>query len=395
MKSTRTLVCLGAIAAVLTAAGAATALAGRSAGAASGLVSGPDPAVNAEADTAIAKLIAKPIGKDSPNGQPPSPASSVDLTPAEVSAIRAKHATAAIVFFTQSDFATTQIEGMQAEFKRLGVTVVSSTNANGEIGQLITNVQSVLARKPTILVSSVVDNHATAQVFKSAIAQGTKVVFIETAPTGLEPGNGPGEYLGVVNSDNYALGEISGYLLAAALGGKGEVGMLPFRTNFFSSNERYLGAQAALAKFSGIKIVQKTALAGPDFAGEAQSDASAMLTKYPNLAGIWGFFDVPGEGVLAALRASNRGDVAIVTCDYGQNIAIALASGGPVKGVAAQRTYQLGIAEADMGALGVLGKKTPGFVELPVLAATKDNALEVWRQVWHTSPPPKLASAGG
>jgi ribose transport system substrate-binding protein len=355
--------------------------------------SSADSSVTARADAAIARLIANPIGKDSPNGAQPAPASAVNLSPSEIDAVRAKHATAAIVFFTQSDFAVTQIQGMMDEFKQLGVSVISSTNAGGSIPQLITNVQSVLARKPTILVSSVVDSHATEQVFQQALNLGTKVVFIETAPTGLRYGSAPGDYVGVVNSDNYTLGEISGQLLAAAIGGKGEVGMLPFRTNFFSSNERYLGAKAALAEYPDIKIVQSTALPGPDFAGEAQQDTSAMLTKYPNLAGVWAFFDVPGAGVMAAAHAAGRNNLAIVTCDYGQNIAIALARGDLVKGVAGQRTYELGLAEAKMAALGVLGKATPGFVELPVLAATRQNALQAWQEVWHSAPPAALAAA--
>ena len=50
-----------------------------------------------------------------------------------------------------------------------------------------------------------------------------------------------------------------------------------------------------------------------------------MLTKHPDLDGIWAVWDVPAEGVMAAARAAGRNDLMIATEDLGKNVAIALA----------------------------------------------------------------------
>ena len=61
--------------------------------------------------------------------------------------------------------------------------------------------------------------------------------------------------------------------------------------------------------YPSIQIVEEQGIAGPDFAGDAQSAANAMLSKHSDLAGIWAVWDVPAEGVMAAARASGRGDL--------------------------------------------------------------------------------------
>src|SRR3712207_7098830 len=50
------------------------------------------------------------------------------------------------------------------------------------------------------------------------------------------------------------------------------------------------------------RSVEEQGIAGPDFAGDAQAVANAMLSQNADLDGIWAVWDVPAEGVLAAAR---------------------------------------------------------------------------------------------
>jgi ribose transport system substrate-binding protein len=70
-----------------------------------------------------------------------------------------------------------------------------------------------------------------------------------------------------------------------------------------------------------------------------------------------------------------------------------MAKNGQVKGLGAQRPYQAGITEADLGAYGLLGKTAPDYVALPALAVDHDNVLKSWKDVYFQDAPADIASA--
>jgi ribose transport system substrate-binding protein len=94
--------------------------------------------------------------------------------------------------------------------------------------------------------------------------------------------------------------------MAKALSGKGEVGLIYHGADFPVTRQRYEGFKAIIAKYPGIKIVAEQGIAGPDFTGDAEKAASAILTSHPKVNGLWAVWDVPAEGVLSAARAAGR-----------------------------------------------------------------------------------------
>jgi ribose transport system substrate-binding protein len=111
------------------------------------------------------------------------------------------------------------------------------------------------------------------------------------------------------------------------------------------------------------------------------------------LAGIWGVWDVPAEGIMAAARASGRADLKIATEDLGKNVAIALAKNELVVGLGAQLPFDQGVAEARLGAGALLGKTAPAYVALSSLPVDHSNILEAWKQVYHQEAPADLKSS--
>ncbi|MGB3828991.1 MAG: substrate-binding domain-containing protein, partial [Ornithinimicrobium sp.] len=202
------------------------------------------------------------------------------------------------------------------------------------------------------------------------------------------------DYVSVVSADNYGNGVVSAHLTAKALGGEGTIGVIYHEADFFVTQQRYDGFTKTMTdEYPDIEVVQETGIAGPDFAGDAQAAANAMLSQNPDLDGIWAVWDVPAEGVMAAARESGRTDLNLGTQDLGLNVAIAMAKGELVVGLGAQRPYEQGVTEARLAAGALIGKEAPPYVALSALPVEHENVLEAWKTVYASDPPADLVDS--
>jgi ribose transport system substrate-binding protein len=328
-----------------------------------------------------------------PHGEAPTAASEVTLTEDELAQIQGMKATAAIVMhYSGDDWSAAQIAGLRDQFGKMGIEVIAETNAGFKTETQVSDIETVLARNPNIMVSIPTDPVATASAYRQAAEQGVKIVFMDNVPQEFTPGK---DYVSVVSADNYGNGIVSAHLMAQALGEEGQVGVVYFAADFFVTQQRYDAFKSTIVEnYPNIEITEEQGIAAPDFAGQADQVASAMLTRNANLNGIWAVWDVPAEGVINAIRTAGReNDVVVTTIDLGQNVAISLAQGGIVKGLGAQRPFDQGVTEAKLAGYGLLGKEAPPFVALPALPVTKDNVLEAWQEVYHQDPPQALQDA--
>lgn len=361
----------------------ALAVAGCSSGTASS--SGQDTATSAKADAALAQLQGNVLSKG-PHGEAAATADSVTLTPDEEQKVKAMNASAAIVLhYGGNDWSQAQVAGLKSEFGRLGINVLAVTDANFKPDKQVSDLETVMSRKPNVIVSIPTDPVATASAYKAVAAAGTKLVFMDNVPQGLEAGK---DYVSVVSADNRGNGVVSAHLMAKALGGKGKIAVIFHQADFFVTKQRYEGFTSTVkSDYPDIEIVEEKGIAGPDFAGDAQAAANALLTKHPDLNGIWAVWDVPAEGVMAAARSAGRQDLIIATEDLGKNVAVALAKNQLVQGLGAQRPFDQGVTEARLAAYALLGKQAPPYVALSSLPVTHANVLDAWQQVYHEPAP--------
>lgn len=329
-----------------------------------------------------------------PNGEAPTAASEVKLTDEEINKVKAMKAKAAIVMhYGGNDWSTAQVEGLKSQFVKLGIEVIAVTDAGFKPEKQVSDIETVLAKSPNIIVSIPTDPVATADAYKKAVAKGVKLVFMDNVPKGLEHGK---DYVSVVSADNYGNGVAAAHLMAQKLGGKGKIGIIFHAADFFVTRQRYEAFKKTIQEnYPDIQIVDEKGIGGPDFAGDGEKAASAMLTKNADLKGIWAVWDVPAEGVLAATRAAGRNDLIVTTIDLGKNVAIEIAKDGIVKGLGAQRPFDQGVTEANLAAYSLLGKAAPKYVALNALPVSKDNILEAWNTVYHQDPPAELKKAAG
>lgn len=347
--------------------------------------------ISAQVDAALEELSSSVLSLG-PNGEAPAGFESTELTADEVAQIQGAGLTAAIVMhYAGNDWSSAQIEGLKDEFARLGIEVLAVTDADFKPEKQVSDIETVMALNPDIIISIPTDPVATSSAYKKAAAAGIKLVFMDNVPADMVGGT---DYVSVVSADNMGNGAASAHLMAKALNGQGKIGLIYHDADFFVTAQRYQGFKDVLSQYPGIEVIEEKGIGGPDFAGDAQAAATALLTKFPEIDGLWGVWDVPAEGMMAAAREAGRLDLKIATQDLGTNVAIQLAKNELIIGLGAQRPYDQGVAEARLAAAASIGKtELPVFVALGALPVSHENVLEAWKTVYSVDAPSSVSSA--
>jgi ribose transport system substrate-binding protein len=337
---------------------------------------------------ALAEIQQKPLSKG-PHGEDPASATSVSLSPEELEKIKGLKAKAAIVMhYAGNDWSQAQVAGLKAQFAKMGIDVIAVTDAGFKPEKQVADIETILAQKPQIIVSIPTDPVSTASAYQKASQQGVKLVFMDNVPKGLEAGK---DYVSVVSADNAGNGAVAAHLMAKFLKGKGQIGLVYHAADFFVTRQRYDAFKKTITEsYPGIKIVAEQGIGGPDFSGDGDKAASAILTSHRNVNGIWAVWDVPAEGVMSAARSAGKDDLVITNCDLGLNVAIDMAQNGFIKGMGSQRPYDQATTEALLAGYGLLGKQAPAYVALPALPVTRENLLEAWKEVYHADAPDSI-----
>lgn len=327
-----------------------------------------------------------------PSGEAAAPASDITLTEEEKQQIRDGGYKAAIsLHYGGNDWATSQLEGLKATFKDLGIEIVATTDANFSAEQQVSDIETIMAKDPDVIISIPTDATATADAFKKAADEGIKLVFMDNVPSEMTAGK---DYVSCVSADNYGNGCVAAELMGEALGGKGQIGMVYYDADFFVTNQRDQGFKETMAaKYPDIEIVTEQGFTDENGCSE-QGDA--ILTQYPMINGIYASWDVPMEGVLSSVKAAGLtgDDVKLTTIDLGNNIAKEIAEGNVV-GLGAQLPYDQGVAEATLAAYSLLGKEAPAYVAVAAKKVDGSNILEAYKDVYHVEAPDWLQEAAG
>ena len=231
-----------------------------------------------------------------PSGETPTAASEVVLTDDELAQIKDMNATAAIVMhYAGNDWSNAQVAGLKAQFEAMGIEVVAVTDAGFKPEKQVSDIETVMAMKPNIIVSIPTDPVATSAAYKAAAAAGIKLVFMDNVPADMVQGT---DYVSVVSADNYGNGVAAAHLMAKSIGGEGKIGVIYHEADFFVTKQRYEAFVKTIKdNYPNIEIVEEQGITGPDFAGDAEKAASAMMTKNADLKGIWAVWDVPAEEI--------------------------------------------------------------------------------------------------
>jgi ribose transport system substrate-binding protein len=334
----------------------------------------------------------KPLGKTlGPNGEEPTPASALRLTNKEIARVRAGGYTAALVWHEQSDFTTALDEGVRDSFRKLGIRVVAETSANFDAAKQKSDVETIAAKHPSVLLTLPVDPVVTASAYKAVAAQGTKIVLLSSIPNGMEYGR---DYVTMVTDDLFQMGKRAADALAAAIGDKGTIAYFFHDANHYVTNQRDQAFLRTITNsYPDIEVVAKAGIADPN---RAQEVAGATLVRHPDLSGAYVMFaQPPGEGVLAALRANGNSSTKLVTLDLDEPLALDMAKGGHTSALIIDRPYELGHAMAIAAGYGLLSKPAPPFITGPAITVTRENLAQAYQESLHRSAPKSILDALG
>lgn len=266
--------------------------------------------------------------------------------------------------------------GMQKVGEELGVTTEYVGPAEYDMNAMIAAFEQAIAKKPNGIVV-VGFEPSLNPIVKKAQDAGIPVVTVDADL----PDSGRVAFVG---TGNVNAGRMGGEKLAELIGKKGKVAIMtkPGQSNL---EERVAGYQEALSKYPDIEVVQIVdTQSDPVVAATA---ASALLQKYPDLAGIACVEAAGGSGAATAVKeAKLQGKVKIIAMDRGNDVVAAIEEGTISASVAQQTAlmpyyavqilYNLANSKveitSDNKAAGVMG--IPSTVDTGVIIVDKDNA---------------------
>ncbi|MBO9628925.1 MAG: substrate-binding domain-containing protein [Shinella sp.] len=323
-----------------------------------------------------------------PAGETATPSAEVTLTDADIAALKDKGYKAALLWHTSSDFVNAVTAGAKDEFTRAGVEVVVQTDAGFDAARQRSDIETALAAKPNVILALPLDPVTSAEAFRQAVTDGSKLVFLSNLPADYKHGK---DYAAVVTDDLFQMGKQAADALAKAMGGKGKVGWIFHDATYYVTNQRDNAFKSTIEKdYPDIKIVAEQGITDP---ARAEELASAMLLKHPDLDGIYVTWAEPADGVLAALRAAGNTSTKIVTLDLAEPVGLDMVKGGAVVALVADKAYELGRAMAATGLKSLLGQETPAFIVAPALTVTKENVVEGWKESLNRDAPQSILDA--
>lgn len=323
-----------------------------------------------------------------PHGEAPTPANSVTLTADEEQKIKDGKFTAALVWHEMSEYTNAVNAGANDEFKRLGIDVVAQTDAGFDAARQKADVETVLVKKPSIILSLPVDPASAAPVYDPARAAGVKLAFVDNSPAGYEHGK---DYVTIVSDDLFQMGNKAGVAMAEALGRKGNVGYIFHDADFYVTNQRDQAFKATIEQdYPDMKIVAEAGMADP---ARAEEIAQGLVTQHPDLDGIYVTWAEPALSVMAALRAAGNSHTKIVTLDLNEPAALDMVKGGNIAALVADEAYTIGVTAARAAAGSLVGKSAPPFLVVDSLAVTRDTVKEGWKKSLNKDVPASIAEA--
>jgi ribose transport system substrate-binding protein len=264
--------------------------------------------------------------------------------------------------------------GGEKAAKETGVSLDVQGPPKYDAAQQASVINTILTKQPDFMAVEPVDADLSVAPLKTVNNAGIPIITMDTViGKGTYGEGGTADFpLSYVGSDNVAAGVAGCKELAKEINGKGEVFIQADLAGDSSLIDRVKGCTQALEKHPDIKVVSKQ-YANED-AGKAQTQAEAVLQKYPKLAGIYAAATAPSEGTAAALRSSGKsGSVKFVAMDSSAAVIDALQR-GDATAVIAQRPQLMGELSVKMGVAALEGQKDlPTFVDTGTDVVTKDN----------------------
>jgi ribose transport system substrate-binding protein len=223
-----------------------------------------------------------------------------------------------------------------------------------DFAEELTAFNAAVQRGPQGIITAPFDAQAFIEPIQSAMDSGIPVVTVDGSL------NEPVE-LQNIRTDNAAAGGVAADAMAELIS-EGEVAVISFSPSVPVPKARVDGfVERAEAEYPGLNVVA-VEYSEADAAIAAQK-ASALMQRFPDLAGIYATDTTSAEGVASAiLAADKRGEIRLISFDAGPKAVEGLTS-GLYDGLIAQSPYDEGYEAVKILAQVIRGEVDPADVE--------------------------------
>ena len=265
----------------------------------------------------------------------------------------------------------------------LGMEWVAETDANFDAAKQKSDVETVLALKPDVIVGYPVDLTTGAEIFRPIIDAGIPLVIVSNRPFDYVHGK---DFVANCTMNPYDGGYFAGKMCVEDIPPDAEVGIITFEADYFVLNVIDDGFKDALQELGPNLTVHEMGYVNWQDCGGI---AAAMVQKYPNITAMYSTWFDPVMVMAADLRAVGREDIKLYTVNVNVPSLIDLVEpDGMIKGMTSDFPWNIGMNMAIAASKALLGKTAPEMVVVPSIPVTPDNVRELWGVIMRNVPMP-------
>ncbi|MDY7087462.1 MAG: substrate-binding domain-containing protein [Actinomycetota bacterium] len=233
------------------------------------------------------------------------------------------------VGFSQSEkeanpFRIAETQSIKDEAAKLGITNLTTTNANSQFNKQISDVEQMIDSGVQLLVIAPLNSDGWDSVFAKASAKKVPIITIDRK-INATPCK---DYLTFIGSDFAEQGKRAADEMAKAMGNKGKVAILLGSPGNNVTTLRTSGFKDQIAKIApDIQVVFEQT--GNFSREEGQKVTEQLLQSNPDINGIYGENDEMALGAVTALKSAGKkaGDVKVVSIDGTKGAVQAIVDG--------------------------------------------------------------------
>lgn len=275
-----------------------------------------------------------------------------------------------IVKATTSQFWATVFAGADAAAKVLGVQISKlGATAETDVAGEVSIMENAISSKPTAIVVAATNAAALAHPIEQATAAGIPVIVIDSKAD-------TDKYVTFLATNNVTGGEKAADELANCVKmrtgkAEGNVAYLTALAGAQSLNDRDKGFVERLKAYPGLKIVEHRT--GNNDPARALSDSEDVLTRHPDLVGLFADNEVEGDGAGAAITEKSLGQKLCAVAFDTSDQEVGFVRKGALDGLIVQNPYMMGYAGVWYGLAASHGAVLPHYVDSGVQVVTKTN----------------------
>jgi len=270
-------------------------------------------------------------------------------------------------------FFKTMAEGATAAAARLNVSLLClSVPRETDFEQQAQYVRDQVAQGVNAIIIAPADSKAIVSPLLEAQRKGIPIINIDNRIDSATAERAGLKALTFIGPDNAEGAEKSTDFLIKMIGGKGKVAMLEGIRGATNAEQRKIGFLRAVARTNGAVTIADMDTA--EWATElARTKMEGLLTRHPDLAGVFCANDMMAFGAIAAIQAAGKSGKVVVTA-Y-DNLAAAQENilAGLMAATIEQHPDQMGALGVEHALKAIRGEQVPPEIKVPTDLVTSET----------------------